>query len=167
MRRMSILLLLLVLLAPAAVTAADAQPGHQMVAADAVAWGPPPPALPPTVKIAVLAGDPAKEGPFTLRLWAPDGFKVPPHWHPTTEHLTVVSGTFHLGMGETVDPAGAKPLAAGSFAVMPAEMRHWGWMEGDTVVQVHGTGPFALNYVNPADDPRNGAPAAGGAANDR
>ena len=149
-----VLAALLVLVVP--VPAKDA-PHHSMIAADAVAWGPPPPALPSNVKLAVLAGDPGAEGPFTLRLWAPDGFKVPPHWHPTTEHLTVISGTFHLGTGEAFDQAATKPLHTGDFAMMPAEMRHFGWMEGDTVIQVHGTGPFALNYVNPADDPRQQA----------
>ena len=82
-----------------------------------------------------------------------------PHWHPTTEHVTVIAGTFHVGAGDSFDSAKADTLPAGGFVVMPATVRHYGWSEGATVLQVHGTGPFTLNYVNPADDPRSAAPA--------
>jgi quercetin dioxygenase-like cupin family protein len=141
--------------------AAEEAPHHTMVAADAIEWGPGPAALPAGVKLAVLSGNPGAEGPFTIRVWAADGTRVPPHWHPTTEHLTVISGIFHVGTGETFDQAAANPLRPGDFAAMPAEMRHFAWTEGDTVVQVHGMGPFVLNYVNPADDPRQAAKPGG------
>jgi anti-sigma factor ChrR (cupin superfamily) len=104
--------------------------------------------------IAVVSGDPGQAAPFVLRLKAPAGYKIPPHWHPTDEHVTVLSGSFAVGMGEKFDPTAMKTLPAGGFARMPAEMRHFAMAKTATTVQVHGTGPFALNYVNPADDPR-------------
>jgi len=88
----------------------------------------------------------------------PAGYKIAPHWHPTDEHVTVLSGTFSLGMGETFDAKAAKPLAPGGYALLPAEMRHFAWTKGGATVQVHGMGPFVLNYVNPADDPSRSAP---------
>lgn len=79
--------------------------------------------------------------------------RIPPHWHPTDEHLTVLSGTFFIGIGEQVDKRTAMELRAGSYAMVSAKMPHYGWTKGDTVVQIHGIGPFAINYLNPADDP--------------
>jgi quercetin dioxygenase-like cupin family protein len=103
----------------------------------------------------VLAGDPAAAGSaFTLRVKMPAGYKVPPHWHPADENLTVLQGTLMAGMGDTFDAAAMKTLTAGSFATMPKEMRHYVRAKTATVIQVHGTGPFAITYVNPADDPR-------------
>jgi hypothetical protein len=133
-------------------------PHHTAITADALQWGPAPPVLPAGAKAAVLAGDPGADGPFTIRLSMPDGYRVPPHWHPTAENVTVLSGTFHLGVGDTFDTGKADTLTAGGFASLPATMHHYAWAEGPTVVQVHGTGPFALTYVNAADDPRNQAP---------
>jgi quercetin dioxygenase-like cupin family protein len=103
---------------------------------------------------AVLQGDPAKAGPFTLRLKLPDGYRIPPHYHPAIEHITVIQGTFVLGMGDKVNSATEKPLGAGSFAFMPAGMRHFVRAQGETIVQLHGTGPWGITYVNPSDDPR-------------
>ncbi len=120
-----------------------------------IAWAPGPPFLPPGVQLAVLEGDPSQAGPFAIRLSMPDGYKIPPHSHPTTEHVTVISGEFHLGMGDTFDAAKGTTLPAGSFGYLPAQMTHFAWSKGATVVQVHGEGPFAINYVNSADDPRN------------
>jgi len=88
---------------------------------------------------------------FLLQL--PDGFSIPPHWHPAVEHVTVISGTFNLGMGEKFDKSGGRALSAGAFAFMPPGMRHVAWTTGETVIQLHGTGPWKINYVNPADDP--------------
>jgi hypothetical protein len=84
----------------------------------------------------------------------PAGYKVAPHWHPTDEFVTVLSGTFAMGMGEAYDESRLKDLSTGGYAAMPAEMRHFGLARTASVVQVHGMGPFASNYVNPADDPR-------------
>jgi hypothetical protein len=129
---------------------------------DEVQWGPAPPFLPAGAQIAVLEGDPSKPGLFTIRLKVPDGYKVQPHWHPTTEDLTVISGTFNVGMGPKWDQSHPTSLSAGGFASMPARMKHFAWTSGETVVQVHGNGPFVINYVNPADNPVQPKKAATG-----
>ena len=120
-----------------------------------IEWKEGPAALPPGAKMAVLEGDPAKEGPFVIRFQFPDGYHIPPHTHPKTERVTVISGTLELATGEALDRASAKKLTAGSFGYWPAGMKHAGWSEGETVIQLHGIGPWQINYVNPADDPRN------------
>jgi ketosteroid isomerase-like protein/quercetin dioxygenase-like cupin family protein len=122
---------------------------HVMVAPAAIKWGAGPPSLPPGVEIAVISGDPSQAQPFVIRGRFPAGWRVPLHWHPTTEHITVLSGTVALGM----DGGGDQELAAGGFAVVPAEMRHTFVARTAGMIQVHGMGPFAVNYVNPADDP--------------
>jgi len=118
-------------------------------------WVDAPPGLPPGAKMAVLEGDPTKKRLFTVRMQAPTGYKIPPHTHPTAERITVISGAFHLGMGDKFDEAAGQELAAGGFAVMPAGMKHFAWSPGETILQIHSQGPFAIKYVNPADDPRN------------
>jgi quercetin dioxygenase-like cupin family protein len=105
--------------------------------------------------MAVLEGDPTKEGSFVVRFQFPEGYHIPPHTHPKTEHVTVISGALYLATGETLDRNNAKKLPAGSFGYWPAGMKHTAWSEGETVIQLHGTGPWQINYVNPADDPRN------------
>ena len=131
---------------------------HVIARPDSIKWGPPPPSLPPGCQVAVLAGDPSKPGvPFVLRAKMPDGYKVPPHWHPSDENLTVLQGTLLVGEGEKLDPAKAEELPAGSFVRMPKTMRHFAVAKGETVIQAHGVGPFEINYVNPADDPRRKA----------
>ena len=122
-----------------------------------VQWADAPPSLPRGAKLAVLQGDPGKPGPFTVRVKAGDGYRVAPHWHPTTEHVTVLSGTFNVGVGDKFDESKGKALAAGGFSSMPARMHHYAWFKGDTEIQVNGMGPFKLIYVNPADDPRKAA----------
>lgn len=112
-------------------------------------------ALPPGAKIVVLEGDPSKDGPFVMRIRLPDGFHIPPHTHPKTERVTILSGTFHLAMGERLERSAARPLPAGSYGFWPAGMIHTVWAEGETTIQLHGVGPWVINYVNPADDPRN------------
>src|SRR5262249_26569706 len=131
-----------------------AEKGHVMVMADDIKWSPGPPHLPEGVKISVLRGDPTKAEPYVLRAKMPAGYKVPPHWHPTDENVTVLSGTLMMGKGEKLDPDAAKALTAGSFARMPKEMRHFAFAKGETIIQIHGIGPFAITYVNPDDDPR-------------
>lgn len=134
---------------------APAPSTHAVITADSLKWGPPPPALPAGAEVAVLSGDPAVPGSqFTLRVKMPVGYKVRPHWHPSDEHLTVVQGALMVGMGDKFDEASMKTLTVGSFAVMPKEMRHYVQAKDATILQVHGTGPFMLTYVNPADDPR-------------
>jgi len=120
-----------------------------------IEWKPGPAALPPGAKMAVLEGDPTKEGPFVVRFQFPDGYHVAPHTHPKTERVTVISGALYLATGEALDRNSAKKLPAGSFGYWPAGMKHAGWSEGETIIQLHGIGPWQINYVNPADDPRN------------
>jgi quercetin dioxygenase-like cupin family protein len=119
-----------------------------------IEWKEGPASLPPGAKMALLEGDPTKEGPFVMRLQFPDGYHVPAHTHPKTERVTVISGTGYLAAGETLDRNSAKKLPAGSFGYWPAGMKHAAWFEGETVIQLHGVGPWQINYVNPADDPR-------------
>jgi quercetin dioxygenase-like cupin family protein len=117
-------------------------------------WGPAPAAFPAGAQMAVVSGDPGKPGPFTVQLSMPDGYKIKPHTHPTDESVTVVDGTFLVGMGDKWDPAKAKPMATGATGAIPANMAHFAQAKGKTVVQVASTGPFAMTYVNRGDDPR-------------
>jgi quercetin dioxygenase-like cupin family protein len=121
--------------------------------AAAMKFGPAPPNLPKGASMIVLAGDPSKSGEFTLRLKLPKGYKIPPHNHPTDENVTVISGDFHIGMGDTFKTKGAASLTAGGFGVAPSGMNHFAWTEKGAVVQVHAMGPFQITYVNPKDDP--------------
>jgi quercetin dioxygenase-like cupin family protein len=122
---------------------------------DKVNWQDGPPSLPKGAQFAVVDGDPAKEGQFfAMRLRLPDGYRIPPHWHPVTERVTVISGTFHLGHGDTFDAGNMQALQAGSYFSMPPKMRHFARAEGETVVQINTIGPWDIQYVNPQDDPR-------------
>jgi hypothetical protein len=128
---------------------------HVVVRPDAIKWGPAPPALPPGSQLAVLVGDPSKAGvPYAFRAKLPDGYKVPPHWHPSDENVTVLQGTLLVGKGDKLDPSKMQEMPAGSFMRMPKTMRHFAMAKGETIIQLHGVGPFEINYVNPADDPR-------------
>ncbi len=119
-----------------------------------IQWADAPPFLPAGAKFTVLQGDPGKKGVYTIRLKIPSGYRIPPHTHPTTENVTVISGTMNFGMGATFDDKSGKAVEAGGFASMPAGMEHFAWATGDTVVQVHGVGPFQIHYCHPEDDPR-------------
>jgi hypothetical protein len=131
------------------------QAAHVVVTPDKLTWGPAPPGLPPGAQLAVLEGDPSKAGAhFAFRAKLPDGYRVPPHWHPTDERIVVLQGTLGMGTGEKFDPAPSHELPAGSYSVMPTAVRHFVWAKGETVIQVSGIGPFEITYVNPADDPR-------------
>jgi quercetin dioxygenase-like cupin family protein len=127
---------------------------HTIVSPQDVKWGPAPASIPPGAEAAVLYGDPGKEGLFALRLKLPAGYHIPPHMHPKPEIVTVISGTFRLGMGETADQDKAQALPAGSFFAFAPGMTHYAYADEDTVVQLNSTGPWGLTYVNPADDPR-------------
>ena len=120
---------------------------------EALKWGPAPPNLPKGAQIAVLSGDPSKEQPFVIRLRMPANYEIPAHHHPTTENVTVLSGDFRAGMGDKLDRTKTQSLGPGAFAALPASMNHFAWAASDTIVQVHGQGPFATIYVDPADDP--------------
>jgi quercetin dioxygenase-like cupin family protein len=142
------------LIALASLAVADTAGQHQPLAGgSAVKWGPAPPVLPPGAKFAVIDGDPAAKGNVTVRLKMPAGYKIPPHWHPTDEHVTVLSGTLGIGMGDTLDTEHGQTLKAGGYAVAPANMHHYAWTTTGATIQVHMIGPFGITYVNPADDP--------------
>jgi quercetin dioxygenase-like cupin family protein len=128
---------------------------HIMVRPSDVTWAGGPPSLPTGAKAAVIEGDPTKEGLFTMRLQLPANYSIPAHWHPADEHVTVISGTFNMGMGDKLDTSRGTALSAGSFAVMPANTRHFAYTKEETVIQLHGVGPWRITYVNPADDPRS------------
>jgi quercetin dioxygenase-like cupin family protein len=128
---------------------------HVIVKPATEKWGPAPPALPPGAKVAVLVGNPGKAGSaYTIRVKLPDGYKVPPHWHPGDENVTVLQGTLLIGRGEKLDLDKTEALPAGSYMRMPKGMRHFAAAKGETLIQVHGIGPFEINYVSAADDPR-------------
>jgi Domain of unknown function (DUF4437) len=131
---------------------------HAAVTPDQVKWGDAPPIFQKGAKMAVLFGDPSKEGLFIVRLKVPANYKIMPHWHPTDENVTVISGSFAVGMGDKVDPK-TKALPAGSFVSLPAKMHHYAFSTKETVVEVSAMGPFALTYINPDDDPSKAAAA--------
>jgi hypothetical protein len=122
----------------------------------AIEWKAGPDSLAPGAKMAVLEGDPSKDGFFTIRLLMPDGYRVAPHWHPKTERLTIISGTVNLGTGDRFDTTAAKALPAGTYSSMPPKMTHFAWMTSETVLQLSSIGPWQVIYVDPADDPRTG-----------
>jgi hypothetical protein len=130
-------------------------PDHVMLAPADLQWTDAPPSLPPGAKIAVLEGDPASAGPFTFRIKVPAGYRIPAHFHPQIEHVTVISGAFNMGTGDKLDTTKGKALPPGGFAVMQIGTRHFAWADVETVVQVHGVGPWGITYVDPATDPRN------------
>lgn len=140
----------------AAQSGAAAEKPHAIVATpSAIQWGAAPAILPAGAQLAVLEGNPAEKGEFTMRLSMPDGYRIPPHFHPATEHVTVVEGTFNVGMGDTFDAGKLSALPVGTFAALAPGVRHFAMAKGRTVIQLHGIGPWSLVYVNPADDPRN------------
>ncbi|HXF48810.1 MAG TPA: cupin domain-containing protein [Verrucomicrobiae bacterium] len=163
MKRLAVLTIVLVLAALAWAwadeqkqmgMASGQKPDHIMLIEPELKWVDAPPALPSGAKLAVLEGDPAQAGPFTMRIKVPANYKVAPHWHPADEHVTVISGGFYMGLGDKFDEKVMKELTPGGFAVMATGTRHFAMTKKETVVQVHGIGPWGINYVNPADDPR-------------
>ncbi len=111
-------------------------------------------------ELASVAGDYNAEGePFVVRLRCADGTKIPAHWHPTDENVTVLKGTFLVGMGETFDESKLQTMNVGNFISMPKEMRHFALSKGETIVQVHAMGPFKVNWVNPSEVQQPDAPA--------
>lgn len=164
-----ILALLLVLAVPMIAIAQDSAPpaaSSDMSTATHVAmtpadlkWGAAPPGIPPAVTLSVLQGNPMEAGLYTVRLKMPANTKIMPHFHPTDEIVTVISGKFGIGMGDTFEAKTLKSLPQGGFTVLPATMHHYAMAQTAVVVQIHGMGPFAITYVNPSDDPRN-APTA-------
>lgn len=154
---LSIIVAMIFAIAPVALNAQDhgnKSSGHIMVKPEDVKWMDGPPSIPPGAKFAVIEGDPKIAGLFTMRLWFPADYKIGAHWHPADEHITVISGTFLMGLGDKFDDGKLHPLSTGSFAVMATGTRHFAATTKETVVQLHGMGPWGINYVNPSDDPR-------------
>ncbi|HEX9743657.1 MAG TPA: cupin domain-containing protein [Nitrospiraceae bacterium] len=135
-------------------SAGAAEDAHTVLAPGDIQWAPAPAALPAGAEAAVIFGDPSKEGLFALRLKLPAGYAIAPHTHPTDEVVTVISGNFKLGMGETADESAATALPAGSFFAMPPGSPHYAYADDETIVQITTNGPWGLTYVNPDDDPR-------------
>jgi quercetin dioxygenase-like cupin family protein len=132
---------------------------HAIVALpDQITWGPAPAALPAGAKAAVLEGNPGEAGPFTMRVLLPNRYRIPPHYHPAVEHVTVLKGAFKVGMGDKFDGSAMNLLPAGTFAALEPGTRHFAESEGETILQLHGVGPWQITYVNPADDPRRQHP---------
>ena len=149
MRAFSISTCLLLSLAP--VLHAQAAPAEKPAA---LKWGPAPAVFPMGARIAVLSGDPSKAGPFVVEFAMPSGYKIPPHLHPTDEIVEVKKGTLLVGMGDKFDLSKAKAMKAGEKAPMAAKAHHFAAAQGATFISVSAMGPFALTYVNPADDPQ-------------
>jgi hypothetical protein len=129
------------------------------VNAEDLKWGDAPPELPKGVQLAVLHGDPTKHAPFVVRLKMPAGYKLPPHWHTNDEELTILSGTFVMHMGDTMD-APATTLQAGGYHFLPGKMHHAAEAREETVLQLSGMGPFDIHYLNPTDNPAKRADAS-------
>ena len=128
---------------------------HIMVMPTDIKWSAAPPSLPPGAQVSVIEGDPSKEGLFTMRIKLPANYKIMPHSHPADEHITVIEGSFYMGTSEKYDEKVAREIPAGGFAVMNTGTRHFAFTKNGCVIQLHCKGPWGVNYVNPADDPRN------------
>jgi hypothetical protein len=126
---------------------------HKVMKADAIQWGPAPPQLPKGAQVAVMTGDPGKAGLYIIRAKMPDGYVIPAHWHKRAENVTVISGTFNIGMGDKLDKSKTEALGPGGFFGAAPKMRHYAWISGETVIEVSGSGPFDITYVDPKDDP--------------
>ena len=153
MRRLIPAVLLIAIVGVFPVLAQPHGHGHVVAVPDALKWVEP--ATLPGARLAVLQGDPAKEGLFVYRIKMPANYKIPPHMHKASENVTVLSGVFFMGHGEKFDQGSGQELPAGGFASIPPKQPHYAWAGGqETVVQVHGVGPTDLTFINPADDPR-------------
>jgi quercetin dioxygenase-like cupin family protein len=128
--------------------------GHIMVKKSDLKWMPGPPSLPKGLQMAVIDGDPMKDGDFTMRLKLPAKYKIPPHFHPADEHVTVLDGQMMMGLGESFDEKAAQTLKAGEYARMTAGTKHFAFTKKAALIQLHGHGPWGITYVNAADDPR-------------
>ena len=131
-----------------------AQTGHHTIVEPGKLNWAPVPSLPPGAQLAVIEGPMNEAVPYTARVKFPANYRIPPHWHPGVEHVTVLSGTFHIGAGDKFDTSKGQALNAGGMAIMPAKSPHYAWTTGETVIQLHGIGPSGTTYINPADDPR-------------
>lgn len=128
---------------------------HIMIMPNEIMWSPAPPSLPAGSQVAVIEGNPSVSGLFTMRLKIPANYKIMPHWHPADEHITVLEGGCYMGLGDEFDQKAAKKMTTGGFAVMKTGTHHYFYAKEACIIQLHGMGPWAIIYVNLADDPRN------------
>lgn len=119
-------------------------------------WGPPPPGIPAGARVAVVSGDPSKAGPFTIRVDMPPDYTIRPHYHPTKEELRLLEGTLHVGQGSKWDEKSMKAMAVGTPWTAAAKQPHFLHTASRVMLEVQGTGPFAITYLDPKDDPRTG-----------
>lgn len=126
---------------------------HKMISPNDLKWSDIP-SLPPGAKVAVIEGPLNEAVPFTFRLKFPANYQIPPHWHPAVERVTVISGTFYMGVGDKLDMKKPMALSPGSMMIIQPKTTHFAWTKEEVVVQLNGNGPWAVTYVNPADDPR-------------
>ena len=136
------------------VVARGTSEGQDFVNPEDIKWGAAPPSMPKGAKIAVLKGDPSKPGSFVIRLMVPAGYKIPPHWHTQDESLTVISGTFRFGTGDKVDMSNAHTLKPGSFHFLSGKDHHYLVAQSEAVIQINGSGPFDVTYVEAGRDLR-------------
>lgn len=141
------------LITPAASGTEPPVAGHISVLPSDLQWSDAP-SVAPGAQIAVIEGDLKAAVPFTFRLKLPASSKIGVHTHPLVERVTVISGTFHLGIGDEFDPAKARAYTPGAITIMPAGMPMYVFTQAEAIVQIHGTGPWGINFLNPADDPR-------------
>ena len=120
-------------------------------------WGPAPAVFPTGAKMAVLSGDPGQAAPFTIELALPGGYRIPPHFHPTAETVTVKRGTLLVGMGDIFDASKTKAMQVGDSGSIPANAHHFAAVKVATFITVSAMGPFAMTYVHAADDPQRAA----------
>ncbi len=140
--------------ATASAQSAPAHASHVVKPASELQWVDLP-SLPPGAKFVVLEGPMNQAVPFTARIRMPANYRVPAHWHPAVERLSILSGTLHVGMGEKLETAGTVALSSGGFTVMPPQSPHFVYTTNEPVeLQLHGTGPWGITYINPEDDPR-------------
>lgn len=127
---------------------------HILLASEGMVWVNGPPSLPEGAEFAVIEGDPSEEGPFTMRLKMPEDYRISPHSHPAVEHVTVISGSFYMGLGDEFDETVAEKMVVGGFAVMDVGTQHFAYTDEESVIQLHGIGPWEITYVNSSEDPR-------------
>jgi quercetin dioxygenase-like cupin family protein len=132
---------------------ASAQDHHTTMQADDLRWSAPA-AYAKGAQLAVVRGDPTKEGMYVVRLKVPAGFKIAPHTHPNDENVTILSGSFNIGSGDKLDESKGTQVKTGGYSFVMKGMTHYAWFTDDTILQLHGIGPQGATYVNPADDPR-------------
>jgi Cupin len=110
--------------------------------------------LPRGAQVAVMEGDPNKEGLVTIRIRLPANYRVPPHYHETVERSTILSGTLYIGMGDKFDEQKSTAMPPGTLLLMPPKMPHFAWTKEEVIFQLNVMGPWTVTYLNPADDPR-------------